>query len=141
MLSHRIHRGLIKASGYVDSDEAEPGDWLYKGYIQKSNKDFDYRRLGAQAHAYLESKRQNARISLPDGRPIDAHPMEENEEELGEGEKATVQLDSGEVVELFRRQQELYKLVNQRAKMKVMLSTRRCRKKFKQMEHRGHLGE
>ena len=37
--AQRIHRGLIKASGYVDADEVEPGDWLYWDYAQKSNRE------------------------------------------------------------------------------------------------------
>ena len=97
--AQRIHRGLIKASGYVDSDEVEPIEWLYWNYIQRSNRDYDYRRLDAQIHAYYEeeSKRQNGRIKLPDGRPM-------SDDKLTEGEEfATMRLDSGEIVQVLAR--------------------------------------
>ena len=100
----RVHKlkGLIKASGYIDTEDVEPWEWLYWDYAQRSHKDFDLRRLDGQLQAYKEeeSKRSKsqARIHLPSGQPMEEE--EEEEEELRPGDTATVRLDSGEVVNI-----------------------------------------
>ena len=95
----RVHKGLIKASGYVDPEDVEPWEWLYWDYIQKSNKDFGMRRLDKQLNAYKEeeSKRSRGRIRLPDGQPMEE---DEESEELQDEDTALVQLDSGETVRI-----------------------------------------
>lgn len=99
----RVRKGLIKASGYIDPEDVEPCEWLYWGYIQRSNKDFDLRRLDDQLQAYKEEEEANrnrskTRIRLPSGQRVE----EEGEEskELQSGEMALVQLDSGEIVNI-----------------------------------------
>ena len=90
----RIHRGLVKASGYVDSEDVKEEDWKHWDYIQRSNRDFDWRRLHAQIKAYKEACEKD------DG-PIDLRPYRNTEDEAMEGEETvTVRLDSGEVVEI-----------------------------------------
>ena len=87
----RAHKNLIKASGYINPEDVEPWEWLYWDYIQKSNKDFDLRRLDKQLQAYKEeeSKRNDGRIRLPDGQPMG----DDESEELQDGE-------SGEIVNI-----------------------------------------
>ena len=90
----RIHRGLVKASGYVDSEDVKEEDWKHWDYLQRSNRDFDWRRLHAQIKAYKEACEKD------DG-PIDLRPYRNTEDETMEGEETvTVRLDSGEVVEI-----------------------------------------
>ena len=96
MHSKRIHRGLVKASGYVDQEEVKDEEWKHWDYIQRSNKDFDLRRIHAQIKAYNEeSERDEGPIDLRSYRNTEDESMEEKEEET-----VTVRLDSGEVVEI-----------------------------------------
>ena len=53
--AQQIHRGLVKASGYVDGTEFK-GDWKHWNYLQESNRYFDLRRIDAQVNEYLKAK-------------------------------------------------------------------------------------
>ena len=95
--SQKIHRGLIKASGYIDKEEVNEEEWKHWNYVQDSNKDFDLRRIHAQIEAY---KRECARDDGPiDLRPYRSGENEETQEETEE-ETVTVRLDNGEIVEI-----------------------------------------
>ena len=95
--SQKIHRGLIKASGFVDSEEVKDEEWKHWSYTEDSNKDFDLRRIYAQIEAY---KKECAR----DDGPIDLRPYRDGEDvemqEETEEETVTVRLDNGEIVEI-----------------------------------------
>ena len=96
-LIQKIHRGLVKANGYVDEEEFEDGEWQRWDYIQKSNRKLDFLKLKQEAQAYLLSEidRKQAQTS---GEQTDA-VMSEGEE-LQPGEAAMVQLESGEIVNI-----------------------------------------
>ncbi|CAK9007516.1 unnamed protein product [Durusdinium trenchii] len=95
----RIHRGLVKASGYVDNEEVKEEDWKHWDYIQRSNRDFDWRRIHAQIKAYKEAcEKDDGPIDLRPYRNTEDEDMEDEEEET-----VTVRLDSGEVVEIPAR--------------------------------------
>eukprot|EP00913_Durusdinium_trenchii_P032259 g30204.t1 len=95
--SQKIHRGLIKASGYIDKEEVNEEEWRHWNYIQDSNKDFDLRRIHAQIKAYKEeNERDNGPIDLRPYRNMEEAEMQEENEE----ETVTVRLDSGEVVQI-----------------------------------------
>eukprot|EP00913_Durusdinium_trenchii_P032287 g30232.t1 len=102
--SQKIHRGLIKASGFVDAEEVKDEEWTHWSYIEDSNKDFDLRRIYAQIEAY---KKECAR----DDGPIDLRPYREGADvemqEETEEETVTVRLDSGEIVEIPLRYVEV----------------------------------
>ena len=95
--SQKIHRGLIKASGYINKEEVSEEDWQHWNYIQRSNEGFDLRRIHAQIKAY---KQENER----DDGPIDLRPYRNTEDEEmqeeSEEETVTVRLDGGEVVQI-----------------------------------------
>ena len=78
----KIHRGLIKASGYVDDIEFQEGDWKNWHYLEWSNRDFDMRRVNGQVQTYLKTS-----VAM-------RAPSEDSaEDELPGGETATVQLE------------------------------------------------
>ena len=96
---HEEHRGLVKASGYVDKEGVKEEDWQRWNYIKRSNKDFDLRRIHAQIKAYKEE-------CARDEGPTDLRPYRNTEDENVEEEEeesVTVRLESGEVVEITLR--------------------------------------
>ena len=96
-LIQKIHRGLVKANGYVDEAEFEDGEWQHWDYIQKSNRKLDFLKLKQEAKSYLlqELDRKQAETS---GEQTDVAMSEE--EDLQLGDTATVRLESGEVVSI-----------------------------------------
>ena len=56
--AQQIHRGLVKASGYVDATEFHEGEWRHWNYLQESNRYFDLRRIDAQVNEYLKAKEE-----------------------------------------------------------------------------------
>ena len=91
-----MHRGLIKASGYVDEDEDEVGEngWRHWGYIQKSNKEFDKRRLDGQVRALRQANAAQAslRVNVEDDTMSDGS-------DHGPDDMVQVRLDStGEII-------------------------------------------
>ena len=93
----RVHRGLIKASGYVDEDEVREEDWRHWDYLQKTNKEFDMRRMDRQIKAYFQANVEQTRRHLN----IWDNTLRNEESEDGEydpDDQVQVRLDSGEVI-------------------------------------------
>ena len=103
MYRQKIHRGLVKNEGYVDQAEFEEGEWKHWDYLQKSNRNFDKRRLKEQAKEYLLQQHERSPGSVDFlrlrqgstllGPPGPASPGEE----MLSGDVAMVLLDSGEI--------------------------------------------
>ena len=93
----KVHRGLIKASGYVDDDEVLMEDWRHWDYLQDTNKEFDMRRLDKQIKDYLQRNVEQTRRHLN----IRDNTLRDEESEEGEHDPddlVQVRLESGEVV-------------------------------------------
>ena len=93
----RVHRGLIKASGYVDDKEFGEDDWRHWSYIEDTNREFDLRRLDGQVKAYLQANVAQTRLHLN----IRDNTLTAEESEEGDydpDDEVQVRLDSGEVV-------------------------------------------
>ena len=101
LYAQQIHRGLVKASGYVGATEFQEGDWKHWNYLQESNRYFDLRRIDAQVNEYLKAKEERDE-ELDDQQVQLRNPNEnEDEDEVIEGEETVqVRLDSGEVVDI-----------------------------------------
>ena len=104
--AQQIHRGLVKASGYVDATEFHEEDWKHWNYLQHSNREFDLRRMDAQVKEYLKAKQERDEEldeqQIPLGSPSPQREETENDDDdIIEGEETVqVRLDSGEVVEI-----------------------------------------
>ena len=97
----KVHRGLIKASGYVD-DDVLMEDWRHWDY---TNKEFDVRRLDKQIKDYLQRNVEQTRRHLN----IRDSTLRDEESEEGEHDPddlVEVRLDSGEVVTVRARELE-----------------------------------
>ena len=66
--AEQIHRGLVKAPGYVDGTEFKEGDWKHWNYLQESNRYFDLRHIDAQVNEYLKEEGSRGRAG-PAGNP------------------------------------------------------------------------
>ena len=98
----KVHRGLIKASGYVDDDDVKEEDWRRWNYLQETNKEFDARRLDKQVKTYLQMNVEQTRRRLN----IRGNTLRDEESEEGERDPedlVQVRLDSGEVVTVRAR--------------------------------------
>ena len=98
----KAHRGLIKASGYVDDDDVRGEDWRHWNYLQETNKEFDVRRLDKQVKTYLQMNVEQTRRHLN----IRDNTLRDEESEEGEHDpedRVQVRLDSGEVVTVRAR--------------------------------------
>ena len=93
----RVHRGLIKASGYVDDKEFGEDDWRHWSYIEDTNREFDLRRLDGQVKAYLQANVAQTRVHL-NIRDNTLTAVESEEGEYDPDDEVQVRLDSGEVV-------------------------------------------
>ena len=102
--AQQIHRGLVKASGYVDATEFHEGEWKHWNYLQESNRYFDLRRIDAQVNEYLKAKEERDEELDEQQVPLRSpHQQDEaqGDDEMIEGEETVqVVLDSGEVVEI-----------------------------------------
>ena len=98
----KVHRGLIKASGYVDDDEVLMEDWRHWDYLQDTNKEFDMRRLDKQIKDYLQRNVEQTRrhLNIRDNTLRDnTGGSEESEEgEHDPDDMVQVRLESGQVV-------------------------------------------
>ena len=76
----KVHRGLIKASGYVDDDDVLMEDWRHWDYLQETNKEFDMRRLDKQIKDYRQRNVEQTRRHLN----IRDNTLRDEESEEGE---------------------------------------------------------
>ena len=105
LYAQQIHRGLVKASGYVDATEFQDGDWKRWKYLQESNRYFDLRRIDAQVNEYLKAKEERDEElddqQVPLRNPNQQQDEAQDDDEVIEGEGTVqVRLDSGEVVDI-----------------------------------------
>ena len=93
----KVHRGLIKASGYVDDNDVEAEDWRHWDYLQDTNKEFDMRRLDKQIKSYLLRNAAQTRqhLNIRDNTLVEHESEEEEHDREGQ---VQVRLDSGEVI-------------------------------------------
>ena len=98
----RVHRGLIKASGYVDDSEFGEEDWKHWNYIEDTNREFDMRRLDGQIKSYLKANAVQTRLHLNvrDNTLIEA---ESEGEDHDPDDEVQVRLDSGEIITVRAR--------------------------------------
>ena len=82
----KVHRGLIKASGYGDDNDVEAEDWKHCDYIQDTNKEFDMRRLDKQIKSYLLRNAAQTRqhLNIRDNTLVKRENEEEEDDRKGQ---------------------------------------------------------
>ena len=96
--SQRVHRGVIKMSGYVEVESVKDEDWSYWAYLENSNREWDMIRLEKQHRALrlADQKHQEGKRDRPSSSGEHATTSTPNLS----GVMAMVLTDEGEIIEV-----------------------------------------